>query len=374
GVVNNFHDVTHRLENSNLLKKINKQLKTAQKIAGLGYYEWNWKDNSVFWSDELYNICKTDKIPSEAALIAAIHPDDRPGFLSYREKLTNEKSESTIEFRFLIGRDVRSLMVRTLPLLDDSGKVIGLEGTVRDITERKEREQEILRLSTFPSENPNPVLRVLKDYTISYSNKASQPILENKTSGKAPKLPEHLWKFVKQTFNSSDVLRTEFSVGGITYSFTSARSPHGDYVNLYGLDISSQKKIEQALRDSEYLLNEVGRIAKIGGWELDPETGEGTWTREVAEIHEVPHDQQAGLQVGLDFYLPSSRNLIAKAVEEAFQLGKAYDLELEITTAKGNHKWIRTIGIPILTDDGKVKLRGSFQDITVLKNAQNNIL
>lgn len=374
GVVNNFHDVTHRLENSNLLKKINKQLKTAQKIAGLGYYEWNWKDNSVFWSDELYNICKTDKIPSEAALIAAIHPDDRPGFLSYREKLTNEKSESTIEFRFLIGRDVRSLMVRTLPLLDDSGKVIGLEGTVRDITERKEREQEILRLSTFPSENPNPVLRVLKDYTISYSNKASQPILENKTSGKAPKLPEHLWKFVKQTFNSSDVLRTEFSVGGITYSFTSARSPHGDYVNLYGLDISSQKKIEQALRDSEYLLNEVGRIAKIGGWELDPETDIETWTDEIAAIHEIEISPTGQYVQGMQFYTTSSRAVIEKVVNDAINFGKPYDLELDIMTAKGNHKWVRTIGIPILMDDGKVKLRGSFQDITALKNAKDSIL
>lgn len=374
GVVHNFRDVTERQESSNLLKKVNSQLKTAQKIAGLGYYEWNWKEKTVFWSEELYAICKTDKIPSEAALIAAIHPDDRPGFLSYREKLTNEKSESTIEFRFLIGRDVRSLMVRTLPLLDDSGKVIGLEGTVRDITERKEREQEILRLSTFPSENPNPVLRVLKDYTISYSNKASQPILEHKTSGKAPKLPEHLRKFVKQTFNSSDVLRTEFSVGGIIYSFTSARSPHGDYVNLYGLDISSQKKIEQALRDSEYLLNEVGRIAKIGGWELDPETGEGTWTREVAEIHDLPFGTEAGLEHGLSFYLPSSRSILDKAIDDAFQLGKSYDLELEIITAKGNRKWVRTIGIPLLTDDGKVKLRGSFQDITALKNAKDSIL
>ena len=374
GVVNNFHDVTHRLENSNLLKKINKQLKTAQKIAGLGYYEWNWQDNTVFWSDELYNICKTNKIPSEAALFAAIHPEDQPTFTAYRKRLSEEKSETTIEFRFLIGKDLRNFMVRTLPLLDDSGKVIGLEGTVQDITERKEREQEILRLSTFPSENPNPVLRVLKDATISYSNKASQPILEHKTSGKAPKLPEHLRKFVKQTFNGSEILRTELSVGGITYSFTSARSEQGDYVNLYGLDISPQKEIEKALRENEYLLNEVGRIAKIGGWELDPKTGEGTWTREVTEIHEVTPEYQFELGRGLDFYLPSSRSAIAKAIDEAAQLGKAFDLELEICTAKGNHKWIRIIGIPVLTDEGEVRLRGSFQDITVLKNAQNNIL
>ncbi|WP_339815168.1 PAS domain S-box protein [uncultured Imperialibacter sp.] len=374
GVVNNFHDVTHRLENSNLLKKVNNQLKAAQKIAHLGYWEWNWKEETVFWSEELYAICKTDKIPSEAALFAAIHPEDQPTFTAYRKRLSEEKSETTIEFRFLIGKDVRIFMVRTLPLLDRRGKVIGLEGTVQDITERKEREQEILRLSTFPSENPNPVLRVLKDYTISYSNKASQPILVSKISGKAPKLPEQLRNFVKQTFDGSEILRAEFSVGGITYSFTSARSQQGDYVNLYGLDISPQKEIEKALRDSEYLLNEVGRIAKIGGWELDPETGEGTWTREVAEIHDLPFGTEAGLELGLSFYLPSSRSILEKAINDAFQLGKAYDLELEIITAKGNRKWVRTIGIPLLTDDGKVKLRGSFQDITALKNAKDNIL
>ena len=34
------------------------------------------------------------------------------------------------------------------------------------------------------------------------------------------------------------------------------------------------------------LLNEMSRMAKVGGWEFDPSTGQGSWTDEVARIHE----------------------------------------------------------------------------------------
>ena len=43
----------------------------------------------------------------------------------------------------------------------------------RDITERKQAEQEIISLAKFPSENPNPVLRLSRDGTVLYANAPS---------------------------------------------------------------------------------------------------------------------------------------------------------------------------------------------------------
>ncbi len=53
----------------------------------------------------------------------------------------------------------------------EQGKVLVSVHT--DITERKRAEEEIAKLAKFPSENPNPVLRIAKDSTIIYANKAS---------------------------------------------------------------------------------------------------------------------------------------------------------------------------------------------------------
>ena len=52
------------------------------------------------------------------------------------------------------------------------------------------------------------------------------------------------------------------------------------------------------------------------------------------------------------------------AIREAIEKAEPYDLELELVSAKGRVKWVRTIGHPVLDGDRVVKLRGSFQDIT----------
>ncbi|MEQ9375925.1 MAG: PAS domain S-box protein [Imperialibacter sp.] len=374
GIVNNFSDVTERVESSKLLTKINGQLKTAQKIANLGYFEWNWREGTVFWSEVLYSICGVTKIPSEQALADKIHPDDQAAFIDYRKQLNFSREPAKIEFRFLRNDEVRNLVGRTIPLLDENESIIGIEGTVQDITERKKYENEILRLSTFPSENPNPVLRVAKNKSLTYFNKASEPLFAARSAGEKRTLPAALWQLISQTFEVKTILRKELTIGDTTYSFTSTPGPADDYVNVYGLDISEQKKVEQALKESGHFLNEVGRIAKVGGWELDPETDIETWTRELAEIHEVPVNPEGLYNFGTKFYTAQSRKMIDAAVQQAIKHGKSYDLELEIKTAKGNRKWVRTIGQAVALKDGKVKLRGSFQDITQIKRAEEEIL
>lgn len=138
-------------------------------------------------------------------------------------------------------------------------------------------------------------------------------------------------------------------------------------------EIQKRELTEKTLQKSELLLSETGRIAKIGGWEFNVETGEGTWTDEVARIHEVDPDKKPSMELGLSFYHDTSRSKIEAAIREAIELGASYDLELELTTAKGNHKWVRTIGQPV-TEQGKtVKIRGSFQDITSFKIAEKEV-
>ena len=74
--------------------------------------------------------------------------------------------------------------------------------------------------------------------------------------------------------------------------------------------------------------------------------------------------------MGLNFYHPESRPVIEAAVRNATTLGKAYDLELELVSAKGNRKWVRTIGLPVRQGDRVVQVRGAIQDITELKQAE----
>lgn len=124
------------------------------------------------------------------------------------------------------------------------------------------------------------------------------------------------------------------------------------------------------LLDSERLLEEMGHLAEVGGWEFDPATGQGQWTTEVARIHDLDVDIEPSKELGFEFYPGESRVKIETAVKEAIAHGAPYDLELEFVSAKGVAKWVRTIGRPLVENGAVVKVRGAIQDISERRRAE----
>ena len=155
----------------------------------------------------------------------------------------------------------------------------------------------------------------------------------------------------------------------VPVELNATRLPDGSFFGALR-DITERRKAEAALRERDTLLHEMSAIAHIGAWSFDPRTGEGTWTDEVARIHEVDPSQPTTKSFGLGFYHGQSRDRIEKAVAEAIDLGHSYDLELEMIAAKGTRKWVRTIGIPEQVGNRVVRVRGVIQDITPMKRAE----
>ena len=138
-------------------------------------------------------------------------------------------------------------------------------------------------------------------------------------------------------------------------------------------DISDYMKVEETLGRNRELFEEMGRVAKIGGWEFNLITGKVSYTREVATIHEFNSEIESDLDYKLSLYQGESKNKIEIAIKEAVELGKSFDLELELITITGIRKWVRLIGRPIKQNGKVICIRGSLQDITLLKNAENTI-
>ncbi|MBI5690618.1 MAG: PAS domain S-box protein [Verrucomicrobia bacterium] len=138
-------------------------------------------------------------------------------------------------------------------------------------------------------------------------------------------------------------------------------------------DITARKQAEEELRNREFLLGEMGRLARVGGWEVDAATGQGRWTDEVERIHDFDSPQEPSREMGYRFYPGESRRKIEAAVERALSSGESYDLELEFVSAKGVRKWVRTQGLPVVEGGRIVKLRGTLQDITERKRAEARV-
>ncbi|MBU6460698.1 MAG: HAMP domain-containing protein [Proteobacteria bacterium] len=129
----------------------------------------------------------------------------------------------------------------------------------------------------------------------------------------------------------------------------------------------------QILEEKDRFLTLVGKMAKVGGWEFDPGTLEARWTEEVARIHEMDPRDPISVESGINFYVGDSRARIEAAVKAAIEEAKPYDLELEIVTARGHHRWVRTIGEPSVRNGQVVKVSGSFQDITERRLIEEDI-
>lgn len=169
---------------------------------------------------------------------------------------------------------------------------------------------------------------------------------------------------VEERILRCDGATAEVEVSAVPFLFG---EQHGALV--FAHDITQRNRALEQLRLHETVLRETGEIAKVGGWSLDPGTGEGFWTDEVARIHDLDPKDKTSVSIGLGFYAGESRVRIDAALKAAVERGEPYDLLLELVTAAGRHKWVRTIGHPI-RDDGKVvRLRGSFQDVTELYEA-----
>jgi PAS domain S-box len=141
-------------------------------------------------------------------------------------------------------------------------------------------------------------------------------------------------------------------------------------VVLVTSDITDLKQTEKELKKSKKLLSETETVGKVGGWEFNIDTMAQTWTDEVYRIHEVEPGFSPKVDAGINFYAPSSRPLIERAVQRALEFGEPFDLELEIITAKGNLRKVHSVG---KADFENRRIYGFFQDVTERKLAEEEI-
>jgi len=106
-------------------------------------------------------------------------------------------------------------------------------------------------LAKFPEENPHPVLRIHKDGTVLYANKAGKAILKAMGSAVALPAPQRLHRLTEDVLASGRMAREEIEFNGHIFEFCAVPIADADYVNFYGDDITERKKAEKDLRDSE---------------------------------------------------------------------------------------------------------------------------
>ena len=132
----------------------------------------------------------------------------------------------------------------------------------------------------------------------------------------------------------------------------------------------AQAALAEELAKTSSLLDRASAVAHVGAWEIDTLTMDGSWTDEAARIHDLDPAQGSSVAEAIGFFTEESRPIVEAAMGRAVSDALPYDLELEIISAKGVRKWVRTVGVPDVTDGHVTHLRGIIQDITERKTAE----
>ena len=120
----------------------------------------------------------------------------------------------------------------------------------------------------------------------------------------------------------------------------------------------------EVLRQREKTLNQAERMAKLGSWRYEIQSGQVTWSEGVYAIHELDSANTPDLSRALDHYPPYERGRVLDFLENAVKGGKAYDFEADFDTATGTRLRVRALGEAELVEGEPVAVVGVFQDIT----------
>ncbi len=117
------------------------RLNEAQRIARIGSWSWNLRNDTHWWSDELYRLLQLDRDaetrPYER-FRALVNPDDRRRLDRARERIFAGEILDPVEVRVTLPDGTeRIIETRGVATLDESGRPMIVSGTLQDVTEQK---------------------------------------------------------------------------------------------------------------------------------------------------------------------------------------------------------------------------------------------
>ncbi|GIV70773.1 PAS domain S-box protein [Caldilinea sp.] len=283
-------DVTERMQMEQALRRSQQQLEEAQRIAHVGSWENNLELNRLEWSEETRRIFDwpADQPVTYEAFMRCVHPDDIERLRAAQQAVLAGLEPLKIEYRIVRpDGEVRYLAERGELTCDEEGRPVRIAGVVQDITERKRIEETLANerqlLRTFIDTVPEVLYAKDQESRFVLVNMATLAQLGASTMeeviGKSDfdfhplHLAQEYRKRELALLEKGEILNIEEpvvhpSTGELRW-YASVKVPwrnaNGEIIGLVGIgrDITESKRIHEALRQREQLLQAVAEALSV---------------------------------------------------------------------------------------------------------------
>ncbi len=364
------------------------RLLEAQQVAKIGSWEYDVLSGRIGWSPEMFRLLGFDPAcgePDYDTLMTHYHPEDVPLHDAKVLQALDDGQPYAFDARILSGEGLmRWGHAEGQAERDAEGRVVRLFGTVMDITERKQAEEENARLAAIVEYSSDAVLGLTLDGTLVSWNQSAERLYGYKEgevigqhisvlaapeqAGAASAAIQALRRGEQRGAQEMRGRSKDGTLVEMMQAFSPIRNQIGEMVGVaaIGHNVTEQRRAEEAVRRSEARLAEAQRVAHIGSWELDAHTAALVFSEEMFHLFEL--DPAAGMpahEVILARYHPDDVAAHTALVARSLADFASFETDIRIVRQSGDIRWVHIIGKPVLDDSGSLlRLVGTMMDVT----------
>ncbi|MFW9988903.1 MAG: PAS domain S-box protein, partial [Candidatus Odinarchaeota archaeon] len=228
---------------------------------------------------------------------------------------------------------------------------------------KKEVEKEIYNLAKFPSENPNPVMRV-NNKKFLYINESGKNLL-NTTEGS--KIPKQFKQIIKQVFKDNINQEFEIKIDNKYFLFDFKPIKQENYINIYGQDITKIKEYENELLLEKKFSDDLINTSIDTIFVFNPQTGKAIrWNKAFKDISGYTDEEISSMRAPDSYYNDEDLKRASEATKRVVKDGSTR-VEMSLITKEDKSIPFEYSGTSIKDTSGNSLIMSIGRDITERK-------
>jgi len=381
------------------LRDEQRRLRTVQRVAEIGSWEYDPATGVTIWSDshyELLGLKPGSVVPGAQAVLDVVHPDDYEMVASY---WTNrELSGDAIDIEYRVIRpdgELRRIRGVAEAKMAEDGSAELITGYIRDITAQWRADQElalergrlleaqrIARIGSWAFELNTKAMHRSEVLVEMYDEIEYEPgaklldgvhpddmiVLDQLRDQLLGAVDESTVEVeVRSKYNDKVFIcraRPEFGPGGKTIE------------RLHGTvqDVTEARVLERQLREDRRRLADAQKAARLGVWEWDLQSDETVWSDMLTDLFGVPREERTTYQTYLDLVHPDDRAWVDELWQQLVANQSPVQCEHRILRRDGKVRVFRAYGVVVEGQPGeRPRAVGTAQDITEQRAAETRM-